>query len=448
MNDPAYDMPFDDYQQVGSFKAPVTPPALGPFDGTLVALPCINPDWLRLVLGAVDQLRNPSSWAVLSPSQTVTVLGQVEDLRSALSVAGACEMCPLLRLNGCVLQISCDAGATWTDADNWAASFYGCVQAAVPIIGPPPNPGGITTDQMACAQASFLTTEVIQISVQKAIDNVLLNQNLLQYALDVSLVLPGFEWTSLFIEAVGVIYSFINSTTVSDYEAAMSSASLWSSVKCAIYSAIAADGHVDSSNFPAILMNISSIVYVHANVITAIHDYANALGWRGLANLAQPAGLDPSISCTDCGGSPTWCYQWDFNVAPGPFTVYGAGVYDAGIGWRSQSISTYEQIGLILPFGFSQYVTALNCKFTSTAGPAGPGRSWYGYLGGVQVGSQAIDTGTYPTYHESAWSPINMNLDQFVIRIPTTGGNTIRLQSILIQGTGVNPFGFNNCHGY
>jgi len=444
--DPSFGVGWPYYSQTGSFFAPVSPPALGPFQGTLVALPCVNYDWLRLLLGASDQLRNPSSWKGLTDAQMVVVLSQVEELQAQLSLAGPCVICPMMRLQDCVLQFSCDSGATWTDVSGWADNFGPCVQSAAIITTPPANPDGRTTDEMACSVASYITDQVITVAMQAAVDNINNNRNLLQLGVDLALTIPEFVLVGLFVNAVADFYTFFSSMTVSDFETALTDPTLFSDIRCAIYTAIAADGHLTTSNFPAVLSNVCGISYVHSDVIDAICGFLTTAGFAYINQLSQGAGLNPFDDCSDCGGSPTWCYEWNFAASDGGWAVQspGQGHWSTG-GWKSDVVS--GQDALIIGLAFSAVaVTEMRIMFTADGVTGLGARQLHASLSGVDQGPFNLDSGTYTTPHGQIWSGLTGTTDFFACRLdnqPNAGGTEIlRLQA---RGTGINPFGTNNC---
>jgi len=442
--DPSFGVGWPNYSQTGSFFAPVSPPALGPFEGTLVALPCINYDWLRLLLGASDQLRNPSTWKNLTDAQMVVVLSQVEELQAQLSIAGPCVICPEMRLQDCILQISCDSGATWTDVSGWADNFGPCVQSAAIITTPPANPGDRTTDQMACSIAGYLTDQVITVAMQAAVDNINANRNLLQLGVDLALVIPEFVLVGLFVNAVADFYTFFSSMTVSDFENALVDASLFSQIRCAIYNAIATDGHLTSANFPTVLSNVCGISYSPSDVIDAICAFLTTAGFPYVNQLSQGAGLNPYDDCSDCASPGTWCYRFDFvSSAQGWDIIAGAfGTYNSGHGWQTSATGSSPAESLRVELVFPIVLRITNIVIDYNMGTVGD------TSGGLRLrlaGSTVFsDSGMPATDGDHSYG---VNLDQMADRIWVSidSGTVSTVTAVALRGVGENPFGPNNC---
>lgn len=363
--DDAWDMPQVNWVQQGSFVIPEIPPSTEPDAEPLVCLPAINQYWMPYVMGALDQLRNPSSWLVADDDAMYTTLARVTKLREMLGVRAEC-VSYLIRFDGetCQLQQSTDSGSTWTEVDGWAefaacqppqtqvqftggceleesfdagvtweavpgwdSNFGLCVQGAVPIIGLPPNPGDQTPDQLACSIADYLATEIILSGLQAATTAITDNLTLLEMAGGIASLIPEFVLVGAFVDGVTIIYTAVAEGTLSDFESALTNATFWSDVRCAIFDAIVVDGYVTPGNFSAILTNISAITSAPSDVVGAVHDYVQKLGATGLAQLSQVAGLNAGADCSACGG---FCAKWDFRFGASGF---GQTPEDATGGW-------------------------------------------------------------------------------------------------------------------
>lgn len=167
--DPAWDMPLVNWQQQGSFEAGEIPPSVEPDAGTQICIGPIAQEWLPVVLGALDQLRNPSSWIVADDDAMYTTLRRVDKLRQIIAVGEGCEMQVLTRFTaGCVLQTSLDGGTTWADVPGWVDNFDACVKAHIPPQVPD-NPGDTLPNQHACNIAGFLSQELIKVTMDKIV---------------------------------------------------------------------------------------------------------------------------------------------------------------------------------------------------------------------------------------------------------------------------------------
>jgi hypothetical protein len=447
--DEAFDMPTVNWQQQGSFEIPELPPTTEPDEGPFVCLPPINRYWLPYVMGALDQLRNPSSWLVADDAAMYATLARVAKLRQMLGVGVPCVSYQL-RWSSCTLQFSTDDGLTWTEVDGMA-DFCPCVQDCVNPVGPPPvPPGGPTGDQLACNIAEYIAITVIQLAFEKQVANVGSNNTLLQIAADIAAILAdvGFVYTLAFITAVQIIYSNITSTTLSDFEAALTDTSLWANVKCCIYLAIRSDGFVTEANFPDLVTCLGSISYAHAEVVSAIHDYVEAIGWHGLAQIQQGAGGQDNADCLGCGSG--WCYQWTGSTIDTPSwedaLINGNGPFTRGTvsGTDLRSVGLFGTLQILDPgqqFS-STFVTGIRVNWTRTVGNAGadstlrwePGGHSHALIGGDGTHDQTV--------------AIGQNCTSFSISIDSnsagpTDYNYIHL--VEAAGTGSNPFGTSNC---
>ena len=400
--DPAFDTPFVDYGQVGSFVAPVAVPSLGPLDGTLVNLPCINPDWLRLVLGCVDQLRNRSSWlGSYTDAQIVAILGLVEQLRIALQMANPCCDVALQLTSGCVLQYSTDGGVTFTDVAGWATNFPLCVQAV--IIPPVPVlPPGQTNPQRACNIAGFLAIDLVQQAVQQAI--VVFNQNktLVNY---ITTILPIFSYafpiTTFGLEAFVFLYNFITSANIADFEASQNDVALFNLVKCAIYEAILPQGYVTPGNKGTICSNIGAIVYTHPDVITAISGFCDGLSVAQLQAMQNVGVYNDPQDCTACG-APTNCHLFDFTTGPAGWGVdhpyWGNQVN--GQGWEGvyDGVDNLTIINIDITFSPPLVIDGWKAKI-GLAGVLAPGyvRDVQMFSSGSLVYTESMNSTSYPS---------------------------------------------------
>jgi len=488
--DPSYGVGWPYYSQTGSFYAPVSPPTLGPFEGTLVSLPCLNYDWLRLLLGASDQLRNPSTWKDLTPAQTVVVLSQVEELQAELSRAGACVICPQMRLEGCVLQFSCDAGATWIDVTGWAENFAGCVAAASPcppitnvqftagcalqtstdcgssystvpgwvanfdscvsgvLIPPvPPNPPGTPINQHACNIAGFIASEVMKVVIGKAVDSYNSDLTLLQFGTSIfNTVAFAFPLTAIAWDVFYAIYIEVTAATIADFTAAASDPVLWSALTCAIYDAIKTDGYITAGNLAALISNVCGMSYTYADVVTALCNFVTNIGLQNLQAMQNRGAVD-DVDCSGCGG--TWCWLEDLTATQSSWTnfyVGSHGTYTPGVGYVGTNFMGDLYVTVQAPFAPMHGCTSLEITFFRDQGDTRGasafqllhgGTSSYAFSLGGSSGPSPITVTVPMTGHVDVTKFIQLSITGTV--------GTLVLQSIKYCGTGPNPFGMDNC---
>lgn len=403
--DPAWDMPKANWQQQGSFEIPEIPPAYEPDAEPLVCLPAINQYWLPYLMGALDQLRNPSSWLVVDDDAMYTTLARVTKLREMLGIRAVCMSyavrfdrvtCQLQQsvdggttwtevdgwsdfvsclppqtqvqlTDACALQESFDGGTTWETVPGWAEHFGPCVQDAMPVIGLPPNPGDQSPDQLACSIASYLANQVILEGLQAATTAITDDLSLLSMADTILTVIPEFILVRAFVDGASIVYTAVQEGVLSDFEAALTDASLWLAISCAIYEAIVGDGYVTPANCAAIAANIHAIAYTPSDVQDAIDAYVAAIGCAGLAQISQRAGLEVGADCSSCGG---WCYKWDFTANDGGWAPYPAGtgvdgVWTTGVGWVGVLEGIVQELIIYVDLGAEVHIDEMTLWLTT-----------------------------------------------------------------------------------
>lgn len=490
--DTAWDMPKPNWSQQGSFDIPEIPPVYEPDAEPLVCLPPINVYWLPFVMGALDQLRNPSSWLVADDTAMYNTLARVTKLRQMIGDrvecmsyqerfdAGSCQLqysldggttwlevagwsdflsClpPQTKVqftSGCDLEESFDNESTWSSVPGWSANFADCVVSNAPIIGLPPNPGDDTHDQFACSIAAYLADQVILLAMQKAVNAVQDDLTLLVFGAEVLTIIPEFILVAAAYDAFASIYGFVAEGTLAHYEAAIADESLWQAVTCAIYSAIRADGYVTPGNFGAILTNVDAISYTYSDVISAIHSYISTLGATGLAQLSQRAGLLVGSDCSACPGA-TWCFDMDFTVAPGDWTTFGFSPGDAGLGtwvagrgWQAQNYASgKEALHLRLPMTAQPDGLQIDVYYGVYNTGGGAFREIDTYNTGTFEHAYPLNmTGIFPTINHQTYT-MTGPLDRIDVYLDTNGFTSDFgfIQRITIHGDGPNPLGDNNC---
>lgn len=305
-HDPAWDMPTINWQAQGSYENGIIPLVAAPDDEPLVCLPSINVHWLPIVLGCLDQLRNPSTWITVDDDAMAEILYKSARLLQMIGDRSEC-VCTLVRLESCQLQTSCDNGATWNTVPGWDPGFGECVQEFIPVIGLPPNPGDEAPSQFACSIAGYLANDVILKAITQAITSITDDIALLGFGTVLVDLIPEFVLVTAAFNAFTIIYTAISEGTIADYEAARDDPALWQAVQCAIYGCIVSAGYVTPGNFACIVSAVSGISYVHSDVISLIVSFIESLGATGLAQLSQRAGLVPGADCSSC---ENWCYEW------------------------------------------------------------------------------------------------------------------------------------------
>lgn len=438
--DQAWDTSLENWQPTGSFREQIPTPALAPNAGTLVTLPCINQEWVMMLIGCVTQLQNPSVWGSVADSIRDQLLGWVTQLQEMLwsAVDNPCCNVAMRLESGCVLQFSTDGGVTWHDVTDWATNFGPCVRSSIPAPAPP-NPRGNPTAQRACDLAGYLAAHLIEVTMQKMVSYVGTTGEQLQFATDV-LQTIGYAFPITY-QAANAFYQFYNdvvSQLLSQVSFVSTDAVFWSQVTCAIYDAIKAVGYVDASNFAQVQTNLGSMSYTYVWAVTAVHNYWGELGLTNI-QAAQDVGALDTVDCTGCA---SWCQKFDFAASASGWSQYQSGSEHVGSGWQSAPFSGFEEVSIqitgITPF----FMTDMVVQFTTSFASGGAARTMYGYLGGTQYGHADVDPSAQPTGATSGWHSINHSTDEMIVRLRNaTPGQTIVIDSIEIAGTGTPPSG-------
>lgn len=471
--DPAWDMPLRNWRQQGSFQQALIPLEDDPDDGPLVCLPPINQNWLPLVLGCLDQLVNPSTWSTTTDDQLNAAIEQAELLKKMLGVRAVCPVPLELRVDGCTLQSSTDGGDTWVDITGWdtfladcippqtrvlydtgctlSQSFDGgdsfiavpgwtdnfpdCVQKYTPIIGLPPNPGDKDPDQLACATAAYLAEQVIIAAMSKAVTAISDDLTLLQFGLDVVNIIPEFVLVTLAADAFSAIYVAVQEGTLSDFEDAITDATLLAAITCAIYGCIESDGYVKPENFDCIVASIAAISTSPVDVIDAITSYLGSLGAVGVAQLSQVAGLHSGEDCSTCG---SWCVHFNFAESIGEWTLDGgSGVYSPGAGFDSTGpVGPWEALTVSTGgWDSSQMVTTVRCVGTMANVAASSTRYVTNSVGNTVLFTND-DAGPFDETVAFPYADNNLTVSLYSYY----NGSGSRLTDVYISGTGTNPF--------
>jgi len=445
--DPAWDMPQLNWVQQGSFEGGAVPPITEPDAGTQIMLGPIAQEWMPVICGALDQLRNPSAWVVADDDAMYNTLRRVDTLLGL--ICGNREGCvpTLSRLQDCVLQTSTDGGSTWTDVPGWGDNFAGCVQDALPP--PPPIIGPTPIEQRACNIAGFLATEIIEKGLSNAINNWTTDRKLLDFASDISdkVLAEALPLTNLFVQAATDVFNLISAGNIAALQTAMADPDLWSAVTCAIYNAIRTAGEVTDGNYAALVANVCAITYSNADAVSAVCDFVTDIGAPNLRHWQIEGAMD-IVDCTDCG---TWCYQWDFTVSAGPWIVnaaYGEGAWSAGTGWHSTPGTDIHCITIkyVLP---TPMLLSSVCITDQTVNDAtGAERTIYMRLSGANQRFQNLDTGEHGPLVECLPGGTPVLVDEVWINLCSEepgGTDPDFITSVELEGPGPNPFGVGNC---
>ncbi len=427
-----------------------------PFDAPLVCVE-FNASWLPVVLGALMQLGQAAQWLGDDAAQQAAVTASTQ-LMLAIGQAEECVPVQFRFTSGCVLQYSVDGGTTWIDTPGWTTFAPGCFTGPEGPTGPtggftpgtPGNPQGDGVAQQACNVAAYLTTEILQASLQQTVNSITAAQTLFNTVLAVVALLPGVDVVlDLVLGAGAILFNLVSAGTLSDFTSALADATLWAEYQCAIWNAIKADGFVTPSNWTALVANVTAITYVHTDVTVAINNYIVAIGEAGLEGLQ----LSGALYVGDCSACSTggWCYAFSPALSDSDFERWAAcpnsahGTYVLGTGWQSVFTSTgggEELLSMCIASGgamiVSVEVTWVSCEL-ALGGFHGVGES-----ATIADGTLTDETtGTY-TQTVAIGTTISTLRIEADARLPSPGGKNY-ITAVTVRGTGVCPFGTPNC---
>jgi len=178
----------------------------------------------------------------------------------------------------------------------------------------------------------------------------------------------------------------------------------------------------------------------------------NVIGEQGL----NDAGATTSIDEWDCSDCLLWCYNWDFTTGTSDWEVRdaGEGDYNSGIGWEAACIGgTAKRVVLELPFPSGAVMTQFTGVVEYSPGSAGGGADPRGVFmrilnsaGDVieqEVSTIPLPTGIHEVGVNYTGTPATLQINIWTSNVACDGYAII--PSLTVRGTGINPFGENNC---
>jgi hypothetical protein len=357
--------------------------------------------------------------------------------------------------DACGLETSADGGATWSAVPGWADNiptcFSGWLTAAGGVVIPtdPPNPGNLSADNEACNIATWLAGGILKQAMTQATNSVAGSIAKLDFLAGLGALVPGVDLVlDLFAFAAVGMYNAIAGGTLGDYQTAEADSTLWANLTCAIYGAIKTDGYVTAGNYSAVVDAIGNVSYAHADVITAVKNYASGLGLQGFRQLQQSGvSVDSDCSC----GTADHCYEFDFTTGQQGWTLhYGVG-NDGEFtdeGWKgTQDINSIE-LDLDYVFATPGHIDTIEFTYYSTDT-------------GVNGGSYALWTLADSSTHETDFTVLDQWRTQQVavtldadasqvhirLRIDYVSGRELLLTKIRLIASGQDtfPFSESNC---
>jgi len=220
---------------------------------------------------------------------------------------------------------------------------------------------------------------------------------------------------------------------------------VWEQFRCILYCAMDSNGRLAASDLTAVQAQVSSeIGGLAATIINQMLSLAGEGGVNNLGAIGTSTG-----DCSGCGCVDEWCYDFDFTISDwSTFVSSDEGTWVGGTGWVGVPYGTGGGLHLQFDFDVSQ-VRGQSMVHTAS-----------GY-GGYQKLAVWENTPAAGVNHALASDPEVMNginifsqYDSFDIEnlvnkvtmyVDGAGSSNATIHHVTFWGTGVNPFGENNC---
>jgi len=429
-------------RSIGSFQVPVAPPEVDPDAEPLVTV-CFSADWLSYVVGALQQLTLQATW--LGDESDVQLASDRAQLLIAMfgSSSGGCVngLC----ITGVVYDPDCDC-IMWTPAP-------GVDPVENPALDPrhadgfrfPPN----TAEDQQCQAAANMTRFISDLIAETilVVDTAGTAEGVVAILLPFLVELGPF---GILIDLVLGLAFILFSAGAAAISAAFTS-DVYDQLTCIFFCNIESDGTVTADELTQITADIS--MQIGGLVSTVLAAMFFLMGEVGLSN-AGAVGEAPA-DCDECACA--WCYTWLDGAGFDPPWSLDFGSYDSGADellGTNTTPSTGNTVLLQAKIHFdSSTITYFSVQGLFKSGDTFGGNSFAignGTTYGTNIFSQVnpAPTNTEDTLFLGGDSTPGDLTDLWIqIGVPSadTLDTYLRIQQITIRGTGVNPFGADNC---
>lgn len=330
-------------------------------------------------------------------------------------------------------EVSYDDGATWETAPPEIDPRESSIEfKPLEIDG---------TGELRCATAENVT-ENLKSQLQNQIDDINLGVSLVGIvaaALAVAVIFMSGGTLAPLVTALGAALAGAGSAALS----AAFTEEVWDEFKCILFCLTPDDGNYSADDIQAVKDEIGENFI--GIVVTVLWSYLDMYGAVGVTNMGRTGGATGD-TCFECDCDDLWCYEFDFTASNGEWTEFGGSytaLYYTGEGWGvAEELGTgnvaysARNIGIYVDFGVSTYVTSMHFEYS--AGNA------------ENVGYMLDDETLYafaPIISNPQGIPINATTTGIGILIDRANPNTLtsRIIRITLRGTGINPFGVDNC---
>lgn len=392
----------------------------------------LNDEWVSHIIGVLIALDQPDTWDG-NASEIYAARQQVNEIILAFMEVcddmSACCPVPLIRIDpdGTVEQ-SDDGGLTWHPVTT------GDPRTTIPQFPPIGGDDGDTKrcnaannvlgqfkDGIATFEGYFDTTATVVEFITACAGAI------------VALIFAPFS-VPIVVAAIIALMSAVWNAGKEAYVGSFDDG-VYGQLLCILFCNCQDDGTFTDSDFTSIRDGISSsFSSIASGAFTALLDGVTLTGLNNMARI--PTGS--SASCDSCHCDDTWCYHFDFTT--NSYSEFWSGIvttenpavfntsYIEGVGWQTANASP-NYSGIKIPSSYLGHLTRV------TFDENGTDVDFMGLLDDDQntivnygIADRNFD-GTEPSYEY-----LGIGLRSAVVIVSCT-----------LQGTGINPFGFNNC---
>lgn len=328
------------------------------------------------------------------------------------------------------VQFSPDGGTTWVDQPTNDPRYSDTYRL-------PP----LTGSDVQCRAAEGMTDFIRQV-----VDQSLDAEGYVELAgliLGLCVFIPGFPILWAFVLAVAFAIFTLGASAI---EAAMTEA-VYDDIRCIFYCNINGEGQMSEDGYTRMYEQLIDLPTIPR---TIVQQCVQMVGYVGLSNAG--VALEGAADC-DCDCE--WCYEEDFLISNGGYSVVSGGVYTASVGWEDTLVNVggdpnrpRRQIFIAKTFPATGTIRRIELQFDRTLGDTSA-------MGGSGIFNSAFTT-TYLNGGTGA-SPFiwtgEMTINNIGFALSISGhdgsssdpGGTGTMLKVRWRGIDTCPFGTPNC---
>jgi hypothetical protein len=221
---------------------------------------------------------------------------------------------------------------------------------------------------------------------------------------------------------------------------------VWEQLACILYCAMDGNGRLTESGLAEVQAQVSSeIGGLAATIINQMLSLAGEGGVNNLGAIGTSTG-----DCSGCGCVDEWCYDFDFTISDwSAFVTVTLGTWVGGTGWVGVAYGTGGGIsGMEFNFDVSQLRGMSMLHSASGYGGYQKLAVWQNLpAAGVNHGlvSDPETMNGVNIYSQYDSFDIENLANRVTMYVDGAGSSNATIHHVTFWGTGVNPFGENNC---